>query len=143
MWLCDTGCPYDLTSRGGITPEMGDLESADVPTTLETANGMIEVDETVPVQILALRENIDPYVMEESPDVLSIGRRCEVEGYEFHWPAYSAEPYFVDKTGKHVTLRSIHHVPYLVDNHNIGDVPLLGRVSCAAFVRYGTPCWRS
>ena len=61
--------PLRLNESRGYNPRDGGSRNSR-RSTLETANGMIEVDETVPVQILALHENIDPYVMEDSPDLL-------------------------------------------------------------------------
>ncbi len=118
-WLCDTGCPFDLIGSPGILPGSKDeIRQAKVAATLETANGKMECFTTMPMQIVALRDNIDPYVLESSPDVLSIGRRCVEEGFEFHWPAGSLNPYFVDQLGNTIVLETVGCVPYLVDPHN-------------------------
>jgi len=92
-WLCDTGCPYDLTARKQLPPDALDLiHPAGDPAELETANGLVSVDEQVPLQINGLMEQIEAYLMEESPDVLSVGSRCELHGYGFHWEPYSKKP---------------------------------------------------
>jgi hypothetical protein len=55
----------------------------------------------------------------DSPDVLSIGRRCVDEGFSFHWPAGSSEPYFIDQDGERITLETEAYVPYLPDSYNL------------------------
>ena len=42
LWLCDTGCPYDLVARGNIDPQFAEtIKPANDPVTLDTANGSI------------------------------------------------------------------------------------------------------
>ena len=41
-WLMDTGCPYDLTTRGSIPSDWLDAIYQDVPVVLATANGEIQ-----------------------------------------------------------------------------------------------------
>ena len=86
MWLCDTACPFDLISRETLPPDLEQFaEQADEPATLATANGVVEADTTIAMQVKQLEDNIDPYLLDSTPDVLSVGRRCVREGYGFHW----------------------------------------------------------
>jgi len=125
-WLCDTGCPYDLTARSNLPSDaLVHIHPADEPVELETANGLVNVDEQVTLQINGITEQIEAYLMEESPDVLSIGSRCELHGYGFHWEPYSKKPYFVDPDGKRVTLVSVDQCPYLEDDFNCDGGGLL------------------
>ena len=122
LWLCDTGCPVDLVNKRtavSIAPTI-QIEQAEHSVELETANGVITTDRVLLMQILSLEENVEPYVVAHSPDVLSIGRRCQELGYEFHWPAHSSTPYFVSPDGRDVIkLETIDFVPHLRDSHNI------------------------
>ena len=77
------------------------------------------VDEVVPLAISGLKENVEPYVLESSPDVLSIGRRCVELGYKFVWEPFSYEPYFITNYGDIVKLVSVNNVPYLCDQFNV------------------------
>lgn len=54
-----------------------------------------------------------PHVVQKSPDVLSMGRRCVEDGYSFHWPVGSSSPYFVTPNGDTVTLTVDHYIPFL------------------------------
>ena len=41
------------------------------------------------VRVEPLREDVSALILESSPDVLSLGRRCVEMGYAFHWAPYS------------------------------------------------------
>ena len=42
---------------------------------------------------------VEPYVLAETPAVLSIGRRCMMMGYDFHWHP-GVNPVLVNPEGK-------------------------------------------
>ena len=48
--------------------------------------------------------SVKPRVLKDSPDVFSIGYRCQEEGWSFHWPAWSCSPYWRRPDGKYVIL---------------------------------------
>ena len=81
----DTGCPADLIGLNDMT--VGDverIEAAAEPICFSMANGPVWAGSTLPLQGVSLLEEINPYVMEQTPAVLSIGRRCMLHGYSFH-----------------------------------------------------------
>ncbi len=79
-----------------MTDEMSEMtEKARRVTYLDTPNGLLGADKITHVQLGAMKETIEPYVLDESPDVISIGRRCRKYGYGFYWNPFSREPYFV------------------------------------------------
>ena len=82
----DSGCGHDIISRGSMTKQQKGIttEAAD-PIVFETANGSVETDKTCPLHVPALGEEyqIDPYVLPDTPDVLTIGGRCELAGLRF------------------------------------------------------------
>jgi len=57
--------------------------------------------------------------MADSPDVLSMGRRCVQLGYSFHWPAGSMEPFLVRPDGVHVKLAVRDYLPFLVTKDEV------------------------
>ncbi len=83
-WLVDTGCTHDLTTRAAVPSHQHvHISPARVPILLSTANDLMHGD-TVAVQlILELGENAEPYLLDSTPDVLSIGRRCVDRGFCF------------------------------------------------------------
>ena len=112
----DTGCKHDLTTRDAIPYcQLGVITKSRNPVLLSTANDIISSDMIVPQQIGALGINAEPYVLDQSLDVLSIGRRCVQDGYSFQWLPYSPAPTLVCPSGKIVKLRSRDGCPYLDD----------------------------
>ena len=89
----DTGCKHDLTARAAIpTCQIGLITKARNPVLLSTANDLISSDKVVPLQLGELGETAAPVrLLDQSPDVLSIGRRCVLGGYGFQPVPYFAE----------------------------------------------------
>ncbi|MCP3879064.1 MAG: hypothetical protein GY701_11840, partial [Sulfitobacter sp.] len=115
-WLMDTGCPYDLVCESSLQEQDHENFDFDSPQILlQTANGPMPCAKTVPQQIGPLGEQADPYVLKSTPDVLTIGYRCEALGYGFHWDPYSSTPYLVTPEGEWIPLASEQYVPYLYD----------------------------
>ncbi len=65
-----------------------------MPILLATTNGLVDGDKVVSQQIGELLEVAEPYVLDSTPDVLSIGRRCVEDGYEFHLRSVLAQPHY-------------------------------------------------
>ena len=82
-WLMDTGCPHDLMSRDMLSVEevAEYVVESDMPIELETANCEVTADEVVHMQMMELGEHVEPYLLESTPEVLSIGFRCQALGY--------------------------------------------------------------
>ena len=92
-WLMDTGCKYDLTTRASVPPGHQDLiTDAIIPLTVSTANGLVSCTQVVGTQIGGFGEVAEPYLLDATPDILPIGRRCVEEGCEFHWGPFSLSP---------------------------------------------------
>ena len=90
---------------------------------MQTANGLVSAETQVTLPIHKFGDFIQPYVLESTPDVISIGARCVDQGYAFHWPARSVYPYFVTPAKEKVFMVSIDNVPYLYDGkEDLSDV---------------------
>jgi hypothetical protein len=87
-WLVDTGSAYNLIGRADV-PEwhLEDAEPTRHAVELMTANGRTVVEEEILMQCAALRTHVSPLLLNSSPAVLSVGRRCVEDGFSFHWPA--------------------------------------------------------
>ena len=115
-WLCDTGCMFDLVSRDTVNTDPDCiLEAVEDPEELYTANGPVKADTTGVIPVYKFSDYIEPFVLDDTPDVMSIGTRCVDKGYEFHWPAFDKYPYFVTPGGQKVYLTVVDSVPYLYD----------------------------
>ena len=53
---------------------------------MHTVNGNVTVDEGLRIAVPTLEKEMEFILLPNSPPIISIGRRCMVDGYEFHWP---------------------------------------------------------
>jgi len=101
-WLIDSGCGWDSVDQRNVSHMLGARQQIKSGPKLWTADGIVQPDSKVLVQIPLLDCNYTPLIMQDSPDVLSLGRRCMDEGSSFHWDAKG--PYssiFGHSTGYH------------------------------------------
>ena len=128
-WLVDTGCGNDLVDAGRLGDKGGYVRDAETPFTLHTANGDVEVTSEITVRVHELNEDVTAYVLQSTPDVLSVGLRCKQRGWGFHWEPYQ-DPYLV---------RPLARGEYqMIPLECIGDVPYL-RVGAYAAPGVGSP----
>ena len=112
----DTGCKYDLTTRASVPPCLQDgIIEAIIPLTISTANGLVSCNQVASTQAGELGEVAEPHLLDATPDVLSIGRRCVEDGCEFHWGPFSLHPTVTTAKGTVVKLISRDCCPYLDD----------------------------
>ena len=121
-WVADSGSGNDLISRKFLSEkDEKRIRPTLVPVTLNTANDTVVTSEVVPMRMSLTKEKIQPLVLKSVPPVMSIGRRCLQNGWEFHWYA-DCDPYFVTPEGKYVMLRVDQFVPLLTDDAELLDV---------------------
>ncbi|MCP3676954.1 MAG: hypothetical protein GY721_05020, partial [Deltaproteobacteria bacterium] len=109
-WVMDTGSPHDLIARDEVT---GDDESTVTREfVLRTANGPAHVTTRVRSRIPGMNGAEARYlVLNQTPAVLSIGRRVMENGYDFVWRA-GEQPHLSDADGHEFELQVINNVPY-------------------------------
>ena len=112
-WLMDTACPTDLIDRKCTENIKRHIRVNPNPPTFATANGKTTAHEEVPVTVPELNEDIAPHVMENSPNVLSIGYRVVEQGYKFVWYPYQRVCYLIRPDGTKITLYVKGYCPYL------------------------------
>ena len=89
------------------------------PTTVgrQMANATYQVR----IYIEAFDEVIEPYVMKDSPNLLSMGSRCEYRGWGVRWrPGENGCKVTIPNKG-HIFLKSEGHVPILNKNTGIAS----------------------
>eukprot|EP00969_Alexandrium_andersonii_P230433 10176200-Alexandrium_andersonii.AAC.1 len=64
-----------------------------------TAGGPADADEVVQLFIEEFGQTVEPYILESTPDVISVGMRCVRHGFSFIWPSGQC-PYFVLPNGQ-------------------------------------------
>ena len=94
QWIMDTGSGVDLVPRKEVEHASQFFTNSDVATDFFTANGGTSTTEVIKATMPPLREQIQPYVLNETPAVLSVGLRCRQFGYSFHWFAHK-KPFIV------------------------------------------------
>ena len=77
-----------------------------------TANGPVPSGPMYPGLLGPFDECIAPFVLDSSPALLTVGKRCMDRGYGFHWFPYKA-PFMVKPDGGIVKLEVHGDIPYL------------------------------
>ena len=103
QWIMDTGCGSDLISKAKVQDHKLRRSKAKNPIQFQTANGNTKGLDVVTMNIVDFGESVEPYVLPDTPSVLSLGRRCMQEGYHFVWLS-GKHPYFITPSGKLLAL---------------------------------------
>ena len=92
-FLADAGSEEDLLSKNDKQAHFLDIPigAAARPVSLITANGPVQGNKTVKLDVPELGSTLECYVLESTPPVCSVGRRCMDEGFDFHWYAADSE----------------------------------------------------
>merc|ERR1712155_243491 len=85
------------------------------PQKLLTANGPITVDHYVTSWCPALKTYVDVLVLENSPELLSLGKLCRDKGFNFHWDGYKRKPRMWDGQGREIRVSVRNNVPYILN----------------------------
>ena len=138
-WLVDTGCGYDLVDKSETSVKDNELQQAGEKVIFDTVGGEIPADKVIPLYVPALKQSIKPYVLDSTPNVLSVGMRCQQMGWKFVWEPYSDRPYLKDPYGHIFSLSTRGNIPYLITKS-----PAMALVSKSASVSaglYGASDW--
>ena len=79
---------------------------------MSTVNGQVTVDRGLRIEVPALKRGLNFALMPNSPSIISLGRRCMLEGYSFYWPA-GTSPYMIDPNGQRIDLEVDNYVPFI------------------------------
>ena len=115
-FLADTGSEEDLISKTDCRAHFPDVPigPSSRPVSLITANGPVKGNQSVKLDVPEIKSILECYVLESTPPVCSVGRRCMDEGFDFHWYAGKA-PYFVTPEGKKLYCKLRGRVPVIGD----------------------------
>ena len=107
----DTGSGHDLISRRKA--QRLDLDVYDCQAiTFHTANGPTVSDQGVDIDLGTLDQPAKANILEDTPSVVSVGKRCMEEGYSFIRKA-KQEPYLLNKDGMRIDLVVKDYIPYI------------------------------
>ena len=109
-WIADTGSANDLVSREMVN--RNEVFESSKPVSLLTANGVFQANDQANLDIPLLGITAKPYVLDDSPAVISVGQLCIDHDWSFIWPSNDT-PYFKKPNGQRIKLQVKDYVPYL------------------------------
>ncbi|CAE7218058.1 unnamed protein product [Symbiodinium sp. KB8] len=98
-FLMDTGCGHDLFSQRKVGKHGLETLVSEEAISFQTANGVTNTDLISNFQTETFTEPINVYVLDDTPSVLSVGKRCMKQGYGFEWPP-AENPFMINPEGK-------------------------------------------
>ena len=93
----DTGCGYDIIARSKVLAIQSRFKRAKEVINFTGVGGPTSTRSVVPITVEELDCIVEPFVLEQTPAVLTIGGRCMQGEYSFVWLNRSA-PFFWNKT---------------------------------------------
>ena len=88
-FVWDTGTGVDVIQRSCLPPHLLQfMYQSPKPLKLKTANGLIEAVHQINLRIPGFPEIISPYVLDVTPNLLSVGRRVIHHGWSMEWKPY-------------------------------------------------------
>jgi hypothetical protein len=123
LLLADTGAAQHLVSRRKLSKRiLRKKKPLPQAMRLTTANGTVEITDSVPIPIRPFGESIDAAVLPDTPAVISVGERCE-NGYGFYWPA-GQTPFFLlpgedSKGGRKIIPLAVHRRVPMIDSRSV------------------------
>ncbi len=80
LWLIDTGCGHDLVSSADAKRGCRKLKKLAISMPFQTANGCTVSTHSAPMRIDEFDEDVYPFVLGDTPAVLSVGDRTMNKG---------------------------------------------------------------
>ena len=111
-FLMDTGCGHDLISQRKVEKHGLETLVSEEAISFQTANGVTNTDLISNFQTESFTEPINAYVLDDTPSVLSVGKRCMKQGYGFVWPP-GENPFMINPEGKRISLFVNGDTPYV------------------------------
>ena len=110
-FIMDSGSGHDLIAQKKV--DRMDMEMyEDEMINFHTANGVTSTSKMTDIQFNVFEEPVKAHVLEDTPSVLSMGKRCLEQGYTFIWPS-GKDPFMIDNSGLMINMRVKDHIPYV------------------------------
>ena len=125
-WIIDTGTENHLIKSSFVEADDEGIHKTDKPMKLATANGTIIADTRVNKDLPELGVQIDPLVLDQTVNAISVGRLVIDEDYSFHWPKGQAA-YFEHGDGRVIRCDTKGYVPVISSERDeMNAVPGVG-----------------
>ena len=100
-FIPDSGASADLVGQQGLDEEEQKSATRATDTlNISTANGLAVSNDEVDLDVPKLGIWIKPHILEDCPDVLSMGIRCAEQGFGFYWDPFSYRPKSIRPDGR-------------------------------------------
>ena len=141
LWIFDSGCGRDLVALG-LAKMYENMYRLQDPIRLHTANGIVCTSLALPLQCTIGKSSYEatPYLLENTPSVLSMGVRCARQGFAFIWLPYMC-PCLVTPQGEIIPLDTVGDVPCVKADglwQRVGGDPFRIRDMCGVFLDAGS-----
>ena len=110
-FIMDSGSGHDLISSTRVDRMDIDTYQSD-KVNFHTANGVTSTSTMVDLDFDTFNEPAKAHVLEDTPSVLSLGKRCMEQGYTFVWPT-GREPYMINSEGDKIKMEVHDLIPYV------------------------------
>ena len=110
-FIMDSGSGHDLISAKKI--DRMDLPTYDdTVVNFHTASGVTSSTKRSDIKFEAFDEPAQAHILEDTPSVMSMGKRCVDLGYSFIWPS-GKTPYMLDSNGNIIEMTVRDYIPYV------------------------------
>ena len=110
-FILDSGSGHDLISARKA--ERMNLKRRNCePIMFHTANGSTATQTEAEIDLGTFDVTSHAYVLDDTPSVMSLGKRCMEEGYSFVWPS-GKMPFMITKDGERIDLTIHDNIPYV------------------------------
>eukprot|EP00435_Cladocopium_sp_Y103_P055252 s90_g18.t1 len=110
-FIMDSGSGYDLITRRKV--DRLDTETYEGETVnFHTANGITSTSQMTDLNFEVFDEPVKAHILEDTPSVLSMGKRCMEQGFSFIWPS-GKDPIKIDGDELIIKMRVKDHIPYI------------------------------
>ena len=120
--IIDTGSGVHIVGKNNIPKQSHPWIQRAQPVCLNTANGQINADQSVLIGSQRFRGTIRACVLDNRPNVLSVGQLCN-NGWTFHWEGSASSapslPVLISPDGRQFHLSVRNNVPYLDSNDQL------------------------
>ena len=114
-WILDSGASYDLVGQKEVAAFSRQIRRSSEPITLLTANGPVPATRSIKLDVPGLEDYPEHYVLRDTPNALSLGKRCKKFGYGFNWEPWSDNPTLTTPSGQTISLDVRNYIPILSD----------------------------
>ena len=123
-FVLDSGSGHDLISARKAERMNLKMRACD-PIVFHTANGSTATSKEAEIDLGTFDMTSQAYVLDDTPSVMSLGKRCMEEGYSFVWPS-GQMPFMITKDGSRIDLTIHDNIPYI----DLGTIECFPYDSC-------------